>query len=99
ERAGFEPATHLAAGTRFPVALLRPTRTPLRAEFSLEDRDGSLELLVDQEASSLSEWKTDLNERSILVTTLLNALIIGRHLLTAFARCGQRRDRARAAGG
>jgi site-specific DNA recombinase len=31
ERAGFEPATHLAAGTRFPVALLRPTRTPLRA--------------------------------------------------------------------
>ena len=31
ERAGFEPATHLSAGTRFPVALLRPTRTPLRA--------------------------------------------------------------------
>ena len=29
ERAGFEPATHLSAGTRFPVALLRPTRTPL----------------------------------------------------------------------
>src|SRR5207248_427534 len=24
ERAGFEPATHLAARTRFPVALLRP---------------------------------------------------------------------------
>src|SRR5919205_2736757 len=24
ERAGFEPATHLSAGTRFPVALLRP---------------------------------------------------------------------------
>src|SRR5207302_643075 len=31
ERAGFEPATHLSASTRFPVALLRPTRTPLRA--------------------------------------------------------------------
>src|SRR5437870_1123745 len=24
ERAGFEPATHLSAGTRFPVALLQP---------------------------------------------------------------------------
>ena len=24
ERAGFEPATHLSASTRFPVALLRP---------------------------------------------------------------------------
>jgi hypothetical protein len=24
ERAGFEPATHLSARTRFPVALLRP---------------------------------------------------------------------------
>jgi site-specific DNA recombinase len=31
ERAGFEPATRLSTGTRFPVALLRPTRTPLRA--------------------------------------------------------------------
>ncbi len=31
ERAGFEPATHVSAGTRFPVALLRPTRTPLLA--------------------------------------------------------------------
>ena len=30
ERAGFEPATRLSTGTRFPVALLRPTRTPLR---------------------------------------------------------------------
>src|SRR5712692_9220137 len=30
ERAGFEPATHLSAGKRFPVALIRPTRTPLR---------------------------------------------------------------------
>src|SRR6185503_13881194 len=30
ERAGFEPATQLSPGTRFPVALLRPTRTPLR---------------------------------------------------------------------
>ena len=30
ERAGFEPATQLSPGTRFPVALLRPARTPLR---------------------------------------------------------------------
>ncbi len=30
EGAGFEPARHLSAPTRFPVALLRPTRTPLR---------------------------------------------------------------------
>ena len=29
ERAGFEPATQ-SPGTRFPVALLRPARTPLR---------------------------------------------------------------------
>ena len=31
ERAGFEPATQLSPSTRFPVALLRPARTPLRA--------------------------------------------------------------------
>jgi hypothetical protein len=30
ERAGFEPATQLSPGTRFPVALLRPARIPDR---------------------------------------------------------------------
>ena len=35
ERAGFEPATQLSPGTRFPVALLRPARTPLRGSLIL----------------------------------------------------------------
>ena len=32
EGAGFEPARELSPPTRFPVALLRPARTPLRAD-------------------------------------------------------------------
>ena len=54
ERAGFEPATHLAARTRFPVALLRPLGHLSEGQQRSEERSDTLE--SDSDERAVESW-------------------------------------------